>query len=111
MEGYKNKDNSDLATMDIDRFEDEDNSSVEDGDPSSDHDLTRFDKDGVSTSNPSSSETELAKAETLALRRSKIAVVSLLSATAILAAALAFFFARKAETNEFEQKVRSGLNS
>ena len=94
---------TDLNTMDSEHFQDEDSVSLEEGDHTNSD--QRFDKDGVSTSNQTNSETELARAETLALRRSKIAVVALLSATAILAAVLAFYFARKAENTEFEHQV------
>jgi hypothetical protein len=65
---------------------------------------------GVSNSDQHASSSNIAKAETRAMYRSKVAVVILLSVSAVLAAGLAYYFSRKSETTDFERQVRMTLS-
>jgi hypothetical protein len=62
---------------------------------------------GVSNSGQEASFRNMAEIETKALHRSKVAAVALLAVTAVLAAGLAYYFSRKAETMDFERQVRT----
>lgn len=85
-----------------------DSESSDDGDEEHDSEhLTASDTpdSGVSNSDQHASSSNIAKAETKALYRSKVVVVALLAMTAVLAAGLAYYFSRKAETTDFERLV------
>ncbi|CAB9514914.1 Receptor-type guanylate cyclase gcy [Seminavis robusta] len=87
-----------------DDFRDEDHSS-------SNHNTTSDTPESGTSSDQQASQSAIAQAETRALYRSKVAVVSLLAMTAILAAGLAYHFSRQAETADFERQFDDYANS
>jgi hypothetical protein len=96
----------DQQTMDSDHFDDENNSM---SDPESTmNDDAHYDPAGETNTTGKHSESDVFQKETQALKRSKMVVVSLLCATAISAASLAFVFAKREEANEFDQEVSYG---